>query len=150
MVWKDNRITDTCVIQFVSVLLLVQLIPSTSFHVCWELFVPGSLSLSKAPGILWKHVFWWWSHSAAPAFLPFQGCSPPSFLEPVLSSSDPAVGCFKSWVVEKLLFFFFRGKEVLRTPSWERVDEGSLRFPHAVAVRSWLRCDLSIKPNQSH
>lgn len=44
---------------------------------------------------------------------------------------------------------FFRGKEVLRTPSWERVDEGRLRSPHAVAVRSWLGCDLSIKLNQS-
>lgn len=38
---------------------------------------------------------------------------------------------------------------MLRTPSWEKVDEGRLRSPHAVAVRSWLGCDLSIKLNQS-
>lgn len=38
---------------------------------------------------------------------------------------------------------------MLRTPSWERVDEGRLRSPHAIAIRSWLGCDLDIKLNQS-
>lgn len=38
---------------------------------------------------------------------------------------------------------------MLRTPSWERVDEGTLRSPHKIAVRSWLGCDSSIKLNQS-
>lgn len=50
---------------------------------------------------------------------------------------------------KKTVHFFFRGKEVLRTPSWERVDEGRLRSPHAIAIRSWLGCDLDIKLNQS-
>lgn len=53
------------------------------------------------------------------------------------------------WKKTVNFIFFFRGKEVLRTPSWERVDEGRLRSPHAIAVRSWLGRDFSIKLNQS-